>query len=531
MSWPPIELDAPLERLLTTGSDNRLAVDPSTKLNIYGCAPIPRPAVISFASTTASSISPKAYERAERARASLLRTRRSGDGVRAFDDTFAQLGVELKSAFGIDDPGVEIVFSASGTDAQLQALFIAQACHGSPMTSIIVAADEAGSGTAYTSLGQHFNAITAHGASVAKGEVVAGIGCGVKRVNIHVRDERGAVRSMADVDAGVMAAVAAAHAAGRKVFLLAMDQSKSGVGGPSPACLQQIAERWSKSVQIVIDGCQGRLASERLRQHLDDGHIVLVTGSKFFTGPPFSGAMFVPPALSDRLNRVREVPAGLLDYSGQSEWPRRWANIRTRFRAHMNFGLWLRWEAALAEIGAYNAVPRAFRTSMLARFADAVPEVIAEFDGCELVELAHTTCSVKASHTEGVIRTIYPFYFRHRGRRLRIAEARGIYAALNRDLSDALPTGASDHVRRVAATLCHIGQPFPMMDRDGCEVGALRISADARLVSDAWDGVDETASINRFDHTIAQLRIVLEKIHVALSLSPTAEDYAKCLPF
>ena len=41
-----------------------------------------------------------------------------------------------------------------------------------------------------------------------------------------------------------------------------------------------------------------RLGRTRLQKYLDRGYLVLVTGSKFFTGPPFSGALLVPSALA-----------------------------------------------------------------------------------------------------------------------------------------------------------------------------------------------------------------------------------------
>ena len=47
-------------------------------------------------------------------------------------------------------------------------------------------------------------------------------------------------------------------------------------------------------VMIVIDACQARLGRARIRWYLERGFPVLLTGSKFFTGAPFSGALLVP---------------------------------------------------------------------------------------------------------------------------------------------------------------------------------------------------------------------------------------------
>src|SRR5260370_8457791 len=55
------ELFLPLDRLLVSGGDPRLKIDPVSGVNVYGCQPLPFPGTLSFASTTATSISPPPY--------------------------------------------------------------------------------------------------------------------------------------------------------------------------------------------------------------------------------------------------------------------------------------------------------------------------------------------------------------------------------------------------------------------------------------------------------------------------------------
>ena len=61
--------------------------------------------------------------------------------------------------------------------------------------------------------------------------------------------------------------------------------------------------RWPGRVQVVVDACQMRLGRPRLKKYLDRGYLVIVTGSKFFTGPAFSGALLVPAGLARRARR------------------------------------------------------------------------------------------------------------------------------------------------------------------------------------------------------------------------------------
>jgi hypothetical protein len=154
-----------------------------------------------------------------------------------------------------------------------------------------------------------------------------------------------------------------------------MDSSKLGWRPPSETCLEEIAARWPEQVQVVVDACQMRLGLPRLKQYLDRAYIVIITGSKFFTGPPFSGALLVPAELSNALATTQIMP-GLREYSSRSDWPMSWQSLRSRFPIRTNFGQWLRWEAALEEIRAYHDVPREFRSRALAEFGEGVRRIM-----------------------------------------------------------------------------------------------------------------------------------------------------------
>src|SRR5277367_2318754 len=66
------ELFAPLGTLLSRGGDDRLTLAVETGLNAYGCQPRPRTGVISFSSSTATSISHRAYLHARAVRERLI---------------------------------------------------------------------------------------------------------------------------------------------------------------------------------------------------------------------------------------------------------------------------------------------------------------------------------------------------------------------------------------------------------------------------------------------------------------------------
>src|SRR5882724_5470824 len=145
----------PLEELLAGGGDGRLTLKGREQQNAYGCTPFPRPALLDFGSSTASSISPQAFARVQAAQAQMWLKASLNDPLEVFDDHVEEARQALRRHLGA--AGAEVVFAPSGTDAQLQALFLVKALLGAPLTTIIVGADQTGSGTAHTAHGRHFS--------------------------------------------------------------------------------------------------------------------------------------------------------------------------------------------------------------------------------------------------------------------------------------------------------------------------------------------------------------------------------------
>jgi len=505
-------LFAPLDFLLAAGGDARLAVDPETRLNGYGCRPFPRPEAFTFASSTATSISDRAYAAAEMARHALVAAVIDREG--AFDARIESMRARILSLLGLTGSGTEIVFSPSGTDAQLQALFLTEALLGDSVASIVVAADETGSGTKFALTGRHFSTLTALGHSVAKGEALSGVEGRFARIDVPVCGENGKPRTLQEIDAAVIAAVESAVRAGRKVLLQTMDRSKLWRRLPSQACLAEIAARFPHDVQMVVDACQMRLSPERVSTYLSRGEMVLLTGSKFFTGPPFSGALLVPAALTARLDDDVPLPRGFCDYFNAGDWPRRFPTIRAQSPDGFNAGAWLRWEAALAEMEAYAAVPQRYRDDAIRDFIETASRLIGE-GGLELLPEDPHDASDAINDGEFTTRTILPFVLRRNGEAISREAAAKMYHALNRDVSSLLPSSATGLEKLVAAQLCHIGQPVAILSGKGEETAVLRISAGARILSDSWNADPKIARRN-LDCECEQVRLIVEKIGLLL---------------
>ncbi len=503
------DLFTSLDTLLVSGGDQRLTLDPNGRVNAYGCAALPEPELWNFASSTASSISQSAYDRAALAREELMHKCLFDEVEVAFDARCEDMRDELRGHLQLS-PRVDVVFSPSGTDSQLHALFLARAVLGAQPVTIVVGADQTGSGTVHTARGHHFSSMTASGFAVRKDGAVAGLAG--DSIAVPLLDAGSDIAMRADADAAVLRAIENSLAQGRRVLLHIMDSSKLGWRAPSEACLDEIAKRWRGQVQIVVDACQMRLGRRRLRAYLDRGYMVLMTGSKFFGGPAFSGALLVPKGFSRAVDRLGEIAPGFFDYAGRCDWPMAWTALRSRFERRPNFGQWLRWEAALAEIGSYYAVPGAFRAKALAELAAGIDSMIALSPSLRIVQ--RTVESGGTDDEEFAQATIFPFTLQqHNGRPVSIAETSAIHRALVRDMHEEISGSAAD--RQVAEQRCLIGQPVRLERPDSAPQAALRLCVGARLVTEAWS-VDVTRSQTNLQHVLDRIAHVLVKIELLL---------------
>jgi hypothetical protein len=324
---------------------------------------------------------------------------------------------------------------------------------------------------------------------------------------IPLREASGALREPAAVEAEISAAVAGGLAQGRRVILHVLDLSKTGLLAPDPDFLARLRAEHGAAFDIVVDACQTRLSAESLRAYLALDAVVLVTGSKFFTGPPFSGAAILPAAVAARL-RTGRLPAGLEAYFGQDEF---YAGCRAAFGLAPggNYGLALRWHAALAEMRAFARIAPARRAEILAGFGETVRAAI---DANPALALLPAPAITRGAGWERK-QSIFTFSLRapHApGRFLTPVEARAVYLWLNTDLSGLLPGEA------VAGRICHIGQPVPLPQPGGGGLqGVLRVSAGARLISGepSHAGLDPAARLAR---EFADVVTVFEKIGLVL---------------
>ncbi|MEL6180111.1 MAG: hypothetical protein AAFS10_14220, partial [Myxococcota bacterium] len=402
-------LEGELEELLIAGSDVRVEVRP-TGLNKYGCAPHPRDA-FPLGSCTSSSPTPMAMRAVSEARGVLREAHARGRLVEFAHQTLERLRIELASLLRLDQvPGARIVFTPSGTDAELWASVLALG-DGDTLRNIIVGPLEVGSGTELAAQGRHFSTTTPSGFPCEKGvSVDEGLSARIVTKTILLRDVQGEMRTPEELNAEAVTLVEEAIEAHERVLLHIVAHSKTGVHAPSLETVHKLVERFGDTVSVLVDAAQGRFSRRGLVEILDRGYMVLITGSKFYGGPPFSGALVVSPSMEPRIRAAR-LPPGAKTYFTAGELPSdgAWVRLRGQLDDAPNLGLLARWTAAIAEIRAYYQADERARYRILRAFEVMVPELLASSPHITLHAVAPKAFESDRLRLLESKTTVYPF--------------------------------------------------------------------------------------------------------------------------
>jgi hypothetical protein len=368
------------ELLPASGGDERIAIDPCTGRNRYGTPRGKACDEVWFSSSTAVAISPRGYDAAFEIYHSVMNARDC-----SIPAWFDRIRARLTGFFGI--PGSEIVLSGSGTELELIALFLARSILRLPLTNLVVAPGETGRGVLLAASGRHFPDSTPFREKVERGLLVEGLENPESLTEaIEICYECGVPLSSESIDNEVVRKVEANIANGRCALIHLLDCSKTNRGGLLRSTASALMARYAGQVLVVVDSCQWRCSPEQIRADLHAGFMVMITGSKFAAGPPFAGAILLPPKIIEQF-RFLDLPPGLLAYTAAEDWPlhlRR--RIRRQFAAIDNVGTGLRWEAALAELEKLFALPGEFREAVVRAFANAIEKRVLESPRPALVD-------------------------------------------------------------------------------------------------------------------------------------------------
>lgn len=477
--------------LLCRGGDHRIQLDQG--LNKYGCGPSPDPELLAFGSSTASTISPAAFAAAEALRERLAQACARSPVGEVYDEALGRIRAELLELCGLTGAGVHAVFAPSGTDLHLFAGQLVAGDPARPALAIIGEETETGSGVPAALAGRRFSPIAPFDDAAQGDSAILG-STSVRVISASARAADGRPRPPEEVDADVEALALAAADRGRRVLLVVTDVSKTGLISPSPACARRLSERLGDELAVLVDACQFRVSAETLRRYLAEGWMVALTGSKFLTGPAFSAALLVPEALAASLAR-RVPPPGFRAFSVRADWPEGWA-ARVQLEPRSNFGMLVRWEAALEELRRFRATPEAQARAFTVQLGRTAAEAIAASDWLEPLESRPLIRGLGADAGWDAVPSIFPFLMKRPGAGgwLGRAETERVYRLLREDLAGRADETVDARVRAAAGLRIEVGQPVAVGERDGVAISALRLCASARLIAEAGSGEPRAAA-------------------------------------
>lgn len=462
----------PLSQLLSLGGDARILIDPKSRRNHYDASPQPEAQLLEYASCTASSISPDSFAAATKLQQRLRDSIpiESSENPSLAENEFERLRIELAAFFGLSSNSeTEIVFASSGTDLHLIAAQLSGVSEtkrngdNAPLQVLSLEASETGQGVPAALRARHPSSYAALAGSVPLGEMLQDAGT-VELSELKGRGEDGTPIPPQLLDEPMESFTQAAISNGQRVMLIISDLSKTGLLAPSPSAALKILQRYPGRVDILVDACQLRLEAASVVEYIKNGFMVAITGSKFATGPAFSGALLIPGRLA-RNWKNKNLPASLSAYCARADWPRNWA-IRNSMIVDANIGLLLRWEAALTEMKAFQKLNSSAVKKFLSEFSSAVQTHLAADPHFETLPLPKLSRARFVSDSAwDTVPTIFPFILRKSG-----------YLS---------PDDTSKVAQKLLLQNGKIGQATPLGKRKGKALAALRICSSMRLAVDA----------------------------------------------
>ena len=306
---------------LLAGSDTRLAIESRTGLNKYLCPSIPSPATLCFSSCTASPVSEAGFDRASAVFSTIAGAPSGCQRSHLLAEHSRDVAARVLRHFAAADLA-DAILCPSGTDALLTTMMlVCSERPGVPVTAILPSASETGTGVPLAAACRRFD-------GPATGMLLCDAVVNVVEVGLRTAD--GEPRPEGEVVGAYAAAVAASP--GRAVVILTHG-TKTGLIAPVVP---------PDGVDVIVDACQARIAPREVAAYLRQGFPVVVTGSKFYGGPAFSGAVLFPRARLAAIRRQpRTAPGPMIAIKGARE-------------DDADLGTVLRWTAALEAMEAFG---------------------------------------------------------------------------------------------------------------------------------------------------------------------------------
>ncbi|MEX2595513.1 MAG: hypothetical protein WEC59_01190 [Salibacteraceae bacterium] len=235
-----------------------------------------------------------------------------------------------------------IFFAPSGSDLCYFPLMFAQIKNpDKPILSLTTCPEELGTGSILANTGRYFSEKTQIKEKVEKGLPLKP--SKIDHILFPARDKNGSINNHKKA---IYEAIEK-HRSTHQIIVNLVIGSKSGIEDN-----MSIIEDGPKDVTWVVDLCQMRATPKLFNDLLSLNCLLMITGSKFYQSPPFCGALLVPENYADDIVNAevnKSITDGYDSIYSKFDIPPSYKKLRNNFKAHENYGLTLRWEAAICE--------------------------------------------------------------------------------------------------------------------------------------------------------------------------------------
>lgn len=470
-------------KIMSKGGDARISLDENSGLNKYGCRPYPKFS-ISYSSCTSSTISFSAYAFVE-SYSHKLRQQYSNSGNYTFlKDEFDLVREKIKDFYELPE-GSEIIIGSSGTDLELLVLANALLGPEKKVKNILLEANEVGSGATNAAQGRCFSVKTPLDIDCEIDQPIEGFTqSNISFTNIEARNRNGSLYKSSVIEEKIVAEIEDGLSNGLRPIVHTIHRSKTGLIIPSFDFFLMLSEKYGDKIDLIVDACQGRISIYMINQYLSHNAAVLITGSKFYSCPPFAGALLLPEAMTHRVKSNSQLPNGLSEFFTQHEFPQKWSPVTKNLSRKANLGLLLRWKAAIFEMNKVFKIPNNRIEFTIRAFQTAAENMIKRSGFIEILDIATVTSAHKVpfpTKSPFELNSILTFNIKNTSDlEFTFEDAKILHKALYTDLSKII-----DSESKLMRTPIYLGQPVKVKrNQDNHWAGSLRIALSSNLISE-----------------------------------------------
>ncbi len=286
------------------------------------------------------------------------------------------------------DTRTSIITIPSGTDAEYIPLLVSKACAGSDcrIVNIVTGAGEIGTHSTTAANGQYYTSLTPYGERVGSGKRLDGIGNNVSVISISQYNQATGQQKQ-NTSVWKRHVRRSLSRPGTVALLHIVDSSKLGRRMDVIDDVERLKKQYPGRLLVTIDSSQSRTDVHRTRKYLELGYMVMITGSKFEDGPPFSGAVIVPSRLTESLSpkNFLDFLPGIGNFITRYDLSGHMDILRPYLPSWMNWGLMMRWTCALANWENFRRIDDTTRNLLIQNWVEGLLKIIGKYPELEVL--------------------------------------------------------------------------------------------------------------------------------------------------